>query len=808
MSDEGPSLFELFRGEVEENCRALSDGLLAIEKAGLSREGAEPLMRAAHSIKGAARVLGFQPVVAFAHQMEEVLDRYRKGQEPVRRSRIDQLLRATDLLAQLGTGTEQDATQWGERCAAEVNALLTELAAAAPEDPPSAAEAVESRGAKDAAGPEGSASAPAAPAASAASPSAPPSPPEPSSASAQAPERASPEGTLATSSATEATSGGAARTASLVSGSPTQVDVGGAKTAEGETRVVRVGAEHLDRMMRLAGESMVEARRAPTLRADVSALKERMLALRSLARRTGGAASLEQSLALAAQVDELHALLRRHGESLEELFRRSEEAATALYHEVLASRMRPFSEVTSGYPRMIRDLARQLGKEVEFEVIGGATPVDRDILSKLDAPITHMLRNAVDHGIEAPADRRAAGKRAAARIQLEARHLAGSLIVEIRDDGRGVDAAAIRRRAIERGLVGAEMAESLSRNEIHDFLFLPGFTTARAVTEVSGRGVGLDVVQRMVQAASGTISVRSEPGAGTAFVLRLPITLSVIRAALVEIAGDSYAVPLARLERILRVPPERLHPIEGRLQFELDGRSIGMIQAHRVLEVEGEAEPTESSSVLVIEQDHQSFGLVVDRFLGEQDLVVRPLDPRLGRVPHVSAAALLDDGSVTIILDVEDLLASVRRSLGEGRVRELGAVDAPAVDIRRRRRVLVVDDSITVREVQRQLLQRLGYEVETAVDGADGWNQLRAGTFDLLITDVDMPRLNGIELVRLVRREPRFTSLPVAIVSYKDREEDRMAGLEAGANAYLTKGSFKDESFASTIQRLVGASHE
>ena len=416
-----------------------------------------------------------------------------------------------------------------------------------------------------------------------------------------------------------------------------------------------------------------------------------------------------------------------------------------------------------------------------------------------------MLRNAIDHGIETPAERAARGKSPRSRIEIEARHHAGSLVVEIRDDGRGIDPGSVRRRAVERGLIVSDMAESLSRAEIFEFLFLPGFSTATAVTEVSGRGVGLDVVQRMVQSASGTVSVRSEVGAGSAFILRLPITLSVIRAALVDVAGESYAVPLAKLERVLRIASERIRPVEGRMQFELEGRAIGLLRAGSVLGLSETAPAADETSVLLIEHDHQPYGLIVDRFLGEQDLVVRPLDPRLGRVPHVSAAALLDDGSVTIILDVDDLLASVRRSLGEGRASELGATEAPVQDLRRRRRVLVVDDSITVREVERQLLLRMGFEVETAVDGADGWNQLRRGDFDMLLTDVDMPRMNGIELVQAVRRDPRFASLPIAIVSYKDREEDRMAGLDAGANAYLTKGSFRDESFAQTIQRLLGA---
>ncbi|MBX3355111.1 MAG: hybrid sensor histidine kinase/response regulator [Phycisphaeraceae bacterium] len=802
MSDDAPSLFELFRSEVEEHCRALSDGLLSIERDGLSKERAAGLMRAAHSIKGAARVMGLDAAVSFAHEVEDVFDRYRAGTEPIHRGRIDQLLRATDLLAALAVGSEIDAAQWGERNAGDLNALLTELAAPAPADevrPLARSEAsalpqVEASGAPMVT-PIADPSAP-----RAASPAGSPGPQE---TNTPAPPRSSPTTPALAPAASAAP--GAGGVGALVSGGTATIDAAAPKAAESESRVVRVAADHLDRMMRLAGESMVEARRAPLLRADLAQLKEQIQELRRTTLQVRHATEDPRLAELTARVEDLERLLRRHTASLDGVFHRGEEAATALYHEVLASRMRPFSEITSGHARLVRDLARQLGKEVTLELIGGSTPVDRDILAKLESPVTHMLRNAVDHGIESPAERTASGKAIPARIELEARHQASQLIVEIRDDGRGIDPGAVRRRAIERGLISPDMSESLSRTEIHDFLFLPGFTTASTVSDVSGRGVGLDVVQRMVQAASGTISVRSEPGEGTVFTLRLPITLSVIRAALVEIAGEPYALPLARLDRIVRVSAERLQPVEGRMQFELDGRSIGLIQASRVLDLPHTEVPSSHSSVILLEDGSERYGLIVDRFLGEQDLVVRSLDPRLGRVPHVSAAAHLDDGSVTIILDVEDLLASVRRALEEDRGDRLGVKEKASPDIRRRRRILVVDDSITVREVERQLLQRLGYEVETAVDGADGWNLLRRGSFDLLITDVDMPRMNGIELVRLARRDPRFASLPIAIVSYKDREEDRQAGLDAGANAYLTKGSFQDDRFAQTVARLAGA---
>jgi two-component system sensor histidine kinase and response regulator WspE len=308
----------------------------------------------------------------------------------------------------------------------------------------------------------------------------------------------------------------------------------------------------------------------------------------------------------------------------------------------------------------------------------------------------------------------------------------------------------------------------------------------------------------MVTATSGTVRVESRVGAGTTFALQLPVTLSVVRAALVEIAGDPYAFPLSRIERVLRAAAGDIVAVQGRLQCDVDGRATGLVDAAALLAV-GETSRAGDTSVVVLGDDSGRVGVVVSRFLGEQDLVVRTLDPRLGKVPHVAAAAILDDGSPILIVDVDDTLATLRKSLGEGRMLGMGPSSAGDGPRRAAKRILVAEDSITVREVERQLLQRLGYDVAVAVDGMDAWNQLRAGNFDMLVTDIDMPRMNGIELVQLVRAEPRFAHLPIAVVSYKDREEDRRAGLDAGANAYLTKGSFQDQSFAATVTGLVGA---
>jgi two-component system, chemotaxis family, sensor histidine kinase and response regulator WspE len=354
----------------------------------------------------------------------------------------------------------------------------------------------------------------------------------------------------------------------------------------------------------------------------------------------------------------------------------------------------------------------------------------------------------------------------------------------------------------DRGLAAPAMAARMTEPELLEFLFLPGFSTASRVTEISGRGVGLDVVQDTVRKLGGSVQITTVLGKGTTFLLLMPLTLSVVRAVLVEVAGEVFAFPHNRIDRLLRVPAAELRSLQNRQFVTVDGRSVGLVLASQLFDV---ADPTPPAGgdlpVVLLSDTSGAYGLVVGRFRGEQDLVVRPLDPRLGKVPNVSAAAILDDGSPVLIADVEDLIRSMDQYIQTG---TLWRYEADRGRSAARKRVLVVDDSITVREVQRQILRGRGYDVEVAVDGADGWNKVRAGRFDLVVSDVDMPRMTGLEFVRRVRDDAKLRDLPVVIVSYKDREEDRLRGLEAGANHYLTKSSFHDESFVEAVAALIG----
>jgi two-component system sensor histidine kinase and response regulator WspE len=743
------SMLELFRAELAAQSQAFTTGLLALERDPTAAAHLEACMRAAHSLKGAARIIDLSPAVQVAHEMEECLVAAQHGKIRLNRRHIDALLAGIDLLATISAGSDEPEAEMKKRIAAFAQALRSaseEADIAAPDTPQ---------------GDAGPASA----------------------------EPVTPVAAPAMIAAPEAPSAGD----------------GGA----GE-RMVRVTADSLNRLLGLAGESLMSARRLRPFNDGLLRLRRVQAELaRSFedlraALPADGDDRAAQALATAQlKLAEGQALLAQRLDEMDTVDRRATDLANRLYDETLASRMRPFEDGVRHFQRNVRDIGRALAKTVRLDIVGGATSIDRDILDQLDAPLGHLLRNAVDHGIEAPEQRRAAGKSAEGLIRLEARHNAGLLQIIVSDDGGGIDIEMLRQATLARGLTTAETVWDLSKEELLEFLFLPGFSMKATVSDISGRGVGLDAVQAMVRQVRGQVTVASEPGIGTRFQLQLPLTLSVIRALLVEIDGEPYALPLTAIARALRLPRDKIELLEGRPHFRHGEQQVGLVTAHEILG-RGEAAlgETELPTVVVGEGDNL-YALVVDRFLGERELVVRPLDPRLAKVKDVSAAALMDDGAPVLILDVEDLIRSMEKLVSGGRLRTLERSVARTGQ-KRRKRVLVVDDSLTVRELERKLLDHHGFEVEVAVDGMDGWNAVRSDAFDLVVTDVDMPRMDGIELVTLIKRDPGLRNLPVMIVSYKDREEDRRRGLDAGADYYLTKGSFHDETLIHAVVDLIG----
>ena len=776
------SMWDLFRGEVESQMRALTDGLLALESGGSAKEHLAATMRAAHSIKGAARIVHVDVAVTLAHAMEDCLVAAQEGALTLSPEAIDILLAAGDLLAQLSTLEESAVPAWVEEQTSAVDALLSQLSdvrsaksiAPAPQPPPPPAPP-----------PAPSAAPPvASPPAEVARPQAPPAPskPEGPSVPAAAQQPQAPPTPAPAAPAPGPRHGGSA------------------------DRGIRVAAQTLNRLMGLAGDSLVQSRWFEPFSDSLLDLKRRHNDISGMLESLQ--TFIEDSPEAAAKLDTVRRKVEEtrlwsaeQQAKLDAFGLRSAGLSDRLYREVVASRMRPFGDGVEGFPRLVRDLARQLGKQAQLEIVGTNTEIDREILDRLEAPLNHAIRNSLDHGIERPEARVAAGKSPSGTIRIEARHRAGLFVLTVADDGRGVDIEALRAFVISKKLTTPEMAASFSEAELLEFLFLPGFSTAGTVTDISGRGVGLDAVQEMAKSVGGLATITSRHGQGLSVQMELPLTLSVVRTFVAEIGGEPFAFPLMRIASVAKVNRADLSTLEGQQYFSLNGERVGVVSGLEVLDLPGKPHWGEQISVVLLGDRSNRYGLAVDRFVGEFEMVVRPLDGRLGKVPSISAAALMDDGSPVLIVDVEDLARSVETLLHGGRLRGLGRGETAQAA---RKRILVVDDSVTVREVQRSLLQNRGYVVEVAVDGMDGWNALRAAPYNLTITDVDMPRMNGIELVSKIKADPKLNAVPVIIVSYKDREEDRMKGLDAGADRYLTKSSFHDQTLLTAVEELIG----
>ncbi|MEO0795440.1 MAG: hybrid sensor histidine kinase/response regulator [Verrucomicrobiota bacterium] len=764
------SMIDLFREEAKQQMGDFQAGLESLDPASAGKEQLEPLMRAAHSMKGAARIIGLMAAVEMTKVIEEAVNAAIAGKIKLADDHIDHFKHSGEFLSAFSAAPDEALASWPQEHADDYSSLMDglhrtlageSLATAAPE-------------------------------------------PEP------APEPAPPE----TSTPPKAESGSSLPPEAEKAPAPSKAKDRAKAAASEKSKsdgVVRVSADSLNRLMGLAAETVVETGQLENFRDTLLRLKQAQSDLNS---RIDSSQRILDQLELDAEsrvhfehirqaAQQALTLVREQLEHFDNFARRNTLLSDRLYREVLSSRMRPFNDGVQGFPRMVRDVARTLGKQVKFTIEGKDTPVDRDILERLEAPLNHILRNACDHGMEMPDDRQAVGKDPVGSLVLSARHSAGMLVVEVKDDGRGIDCDKLRTKIVEKQFATAEMCEQMTEEEVLEFLFLPGFSTAGKVTEISGRGVGLDVVQNLMQQIAGQARINTEVGHGTTFHLQVPITRSVIRALLADIDGETYAFPLSRIARTVRMSYDDLKTVENRQYFEMEGQNVGIAPARAALGFGGNTSSiTPHLDIVVVNDRNQLYGVEVDTLMGEADLVVRPLDKRLGKVPGISSASLSEDGEPILILDVEDLIASIDKLLSGGARLETLRSDAQE-EVRDRKRILVVDDSITVRETERQLLENAGFYVEVAVDGADGWNAVRLGEFDLVVSDIDMPRMNGYEFVSKIRNDSRLGKLPVIVVSYKDREEDRIKGLEAGADYYLTKSSFQDDTFIQAVKDLI-----
>jgi two-component system chemotaxis sensor kinase CheA len=461
----------------------------------------------------------------------------------------------------------------------------------------------------------------------------------------------------------------------------------------------------------------------------------------------------------------------------------------------------PFAEIAASFPKLVRDLGRDQGKEAQLTITGENIEIDKRTLEEMKDPLVHLLRNSIAHGVETAAERARRGKPARATIEIAVARVNGSKVqITVSDDGAGIDTGKVKASAVEHGLISVEEAARLDESEARMLIFRSEVSTSPIITQLSGRGLGLAIVREKAEKLGGEVSVESRPGAGSTFRITVPATRATFRGILVEVGGWLMVVPTTQVERAMRALPGNILTVEGRETISLEGRTLPLVRLADVLELppgERAETPDAAAPVIVLGTGEQRVAFRVDAVLDEQEVLVKPLAKPLSRVRNIAAATVLGSGQLVPILHVADLLKSARKVAGTPA--RVAASKKPA----QARAVLVAEDSITSRMLLKGILESAGYRVRTAVDGMEAFALLHTEPFDLVVSDVEMPRLNGFDLTARIRADRKLAELPVVLVTALEAREDRERGIDVGANAYLVKSSFDQSDLLAAIRRLI-----
>lgn len=755
-------LLVTFRTEAGEHLEAMSSALLALEAATANRraEIVEQIFREAHSLKGAARAVNFSDVEQICHALESLFSALKSGRIGWDPSLVDLVLRPLDILGALisGEGIQSDPA---------VPPLVRSL----------------ERAAKGASDMGKGARAGAAKRASNQEPPPPSLPPEKEKQfPQQEPAPSLPSGTVRV------------RISKLNSILRRTEELLGPRLAA-EQRVAEI------RQTR----SVISAWRAKT----DSALSARTPLQSSLEQSNGGNGAQRPQPDLSRLLEYAEAG-RDFLRTLEEQVARLEKAAvsdhralagmvSALLEDVKETQMLPFESLLDGSRRLVRDLAHEQGKSVELVLHGGEIEIDRRILEEMKSPFGHLLRNALDHGIERPEVRQQKGKPPSGTLSIHVSHGERRIEIALRDDGAGIDTGKIRAAARKAGSFSPEEIDAMSDGEALQLVFQSGLSTSPIITELSGRGLGLAIVREKVDRLGGTIELETQQGEGSTIRIVLPLTLATFRGLLVAVADRRFVIPAASVERVTRVSQGDIRTVENRETLSLGGRAVSLVRLADVLELrESRREPREREQVVILGRGAVHIAFLVDSVLAEQEVLVKRLGPQLPRVRNVAGATVLGSGEVVPVLAVPDLLASAAGAAASAAVRG----GEPAGEAARRS-ILVVEDSITSRTLLQQILQTAGFDVEVAVDGQDAWTTLRTRDFDLIVSDVEMPRMDGFELTSKIRSDRTLSALPIVLVTALESREHRERGIDVGASAYIVKSSFDQSNLLEVIRRLI-----
>jgi two-component system chemotaxis sensor kinase CheA len=746
-----------FQEEAGEYLQRLNEGVITLEGDPGNRELIDQMLRDAHTLKGSSRMVGLIEISDVAHRLEDIMVKVRDGQMVYTPDMSDMFFEALDMIVFLSENAGKELPE-----TADVQGLNERLGALAD-----------------------SGSVTVAPAA----PAAPVGPPAPADAPSED------DGEAAEVSA---------------DGEPLRAKRDETLKVK-EQATIRVRTQQLDALLNMVSEVVIGQIKSEQRTVELRAMQASLADLwKAWNRVKATAADLVSADEVRYEgfaedltvVDGLIGDVRRSIGALSKDYQedtsRASTVVSDLQEQGMQLRMLPVSTIFNTFPRAVHDLARDRNKEVELVIEGADTELDKKVLEEINDPLIHIMRNAVDHGVESPEDREKAGKPRAGTIRMAARQEGDRIIIEVSDDGAGIDPDRVRGAAVRKGYVSENEAVAMSDREATYLIFESGFSTAAIITEISGRGVGMDVVRQfVVEKLKGSLDVDSELGCGTTFRLTIPLTLAIIRALLMRVGDRTFAIPTASIDETLRVAAGDILKVEGREVIRRQRRTIPLVRLGELLGVEHL--PTGGKvPIATIGFAGHRMGFVVDALLGEQQIVIKTLGSHLKRVENVAGVTVLGAGEVVVILNVPDLMANARSRSGV-RAREARAVTRTGP-----RRILICEDSFTTRELERSIFEAAGYDVEVAMDGAQGLSKLQQGLqAEAVITDVQMPNMTGFELTKAIKSDPVLSAIPVVIVTSLERDEEKAEGIDAGADAYITKSVFNQDTLLETVERLI-----
>lgn len=752
------SFIPKFVDENRDRVQKLNQAILVFEKDVSNLELLKEIMREVHTLKGTARMMGFSDVVTLSHKVEDIFVRIKEGGLQPTKRLYDVVFQALDMLTNMVELKLKDAKETVdvEKMCGQIEAVLST----------SGLQGIEELSQRKA-----------------------------DKVVSEMAESKVVETELPPTSPIE-TEG--------------KVAVSEAKIAQEGKKTIRIGLDKVDALYNHLVELIMAQMAFHQRHEDMIKLSYHAKQLEAMR------AELNLNLGShEANNKRLREIVERYNKMeeyfLEEILRSSEayesdvvklDAITeGIRQQVMSVRMQPISSVFDFAARLVRDLSRQFNKEVDLLVSGVEVELDNNITEMLKDPLVHLLRNAVDHGIEEPATRESLGKKKTGTITLSAKPEGGDILITIEDDGKGIDKEVIKETAIRKGLVSGEKAKDLSDEEIYGFIMKPGFSTSEIITDTSGRGVGMDVVKTVVDRLNGNLIIESNKGWGTRFVLKVPATIALINVLFVRVGNMTLAVPSVNIDQITLISWKDVKTLEGKSSVSMKGRTIPVVNMADICMIEKEAGKNGEGVPIILSRSYgKKVGFVVSEFLYEKEVVFREFKGYLKRPRYFSGVTTLGTGEVVLILNMQELIKA-RDLVG---VLPIGEVSNEVKPQAKRNAILIAEDSMITAELERNILINAGYEADVATDGIEAMEKLHSKKYDLLVTDIDMPIMNGFELTSKVRADTRLKDTPVVIVTSRENVEDKRRGIEVGADAYILKKEFDQSSLLNTIKRLIG----